>query len=367
MNILVFGGTGAMGIHVVDILSQQGHSIDITTRRQLKSNNSRINYVCGDAHDIEFVKSIIKVKQYDVLVDFMIYTFDEFKRNFYILAESVGQYIFFSSARVYAESGDRITEASKRLLDVSTDQEYLKTDEYALTKAREEDYIRNSKFDNWTIIRPYITYSEERLQLGVLEKEYWLQRALNGKTIVFFDDMAKKYTTLTYGRDVAYKIAELIGNKDAIKEVYHITNDEAIMWKDVLRLYQTILSRCLGRNQKVCLIDNAEGVSKILGNQYQIYYDRMYDRKFNSHKINLISDSDMEYIETTKGLEKCLREFLSNCDKRFLGTNWCLETYFDRITGERTRLRDIVGYKNKIGYFMYRYTPYLRWKKNIKL
>ena len=40
-------------------------------------------------------------------------------------------------------------------------------------------------------------------QLGVLEKELWLYRALNGRTIVFSKDIAEKSTTLTYGYDVA--------------------------------------------------------------------------------------------------------------------------------------------------------------------
>ena len=73
-----------------------------------------------------------------------------------------------------------------RLLDVSHDSIYLKTDEYALAKARQEDILRKSGKNNWTIIRPYITYSESRLQLGVLEKEAWLYRALKGFQEMFW-------------------------------------------------------------------------------------------------------------------------------------------------------------------------------------
>ena len=85
----------------------------------------------------------------------------------------------------YANENGRITEKSKRLLDVCTDEEYLKTDEYALTKVRQENILLSSGKKNWTIIRPYITYNVERLQLGVYEKENWLYRALHGRSIVF--------------------------------------------------------------------------------------------------------------------------------------------------------------------------------------
>ena len=65
------------------------------------------------------------------------------------------------------------------------DEEYLNTDEYALSKARQENILHEAGCNNWTIISPYITFSETRLQLGVLEKEDWLWRAINGYSIVF--------------------------------------------------------------------------------------------------------------------------------------------------------------------------------------
>lgn len=52
-----------------------------------------------------------------------------------------------SSARVYAENNALISEDSPRLLDVSTDAVYLRTNEYALAKAREENILRNSGYE----------------------------------------------------------------------------------------------------------------------------------------------------------------------------------------------------------------------------
>lgn len=49
-----------------------------------------------------------------------------------------------SSSRVYADSQTPITENSPRLLDVYKEEEYLKTDEYALSKARQEDILHRS-------------------------------------------------------------------------------------------------------------------------------------------------------------------------------------------------------------------------------
>ena len=81
-----------------------------------------------------------------------------------------------------------------------------------------------------TVYCPYITFSEIRLQLGVFEKEDWLYRALHGRTIVFSNDIAEKYTTLTYAFDVVNAMVQLMGNDKAHGEVFHITSGNAARW-----------------------------------------------------------------------------------------------------------------------------------------
>lgn len=63
-----------------------------------------------------------------------------------------------------------INEETPRLLDMIKDEEYLNTDEYALSKARQENILHEAGCNNWTIIRPYITFSETRLHLGYLKR-----------------------------------------------------------------------------------------------------------------------------------------------------------------------------------------------------
>ena len=71
----------------------------------------------------------------------MVYGTDEFKLKIDLFLEHTGQYIYISSSRVYANENKCITEKSKRLLDICEDDEYLKTDEYALVKARQENLL----------------------------------------------------------------------------------------------------------------------------------------------------------------------------------------------------------------------------------
>ena len=75
----------------------------------------------------------------------MNYPAAEFQTRRDLILNSVGQYLFLSSARVYAQSETPLTEDSPRLLDVTTDAAYLKTTEYALEKARSENFLRDAR------------------------------------------------------------------------------------------------------------------------------------------------------------------------------------------------------------------------------
>ena len=152
----------------------------------------------------------------------MICSTENFRDRAKIYLNSIGQYMFLSFARVYAESKEPITENSPRLLDVCKDVGYLKIDEYALANARSENVLFESGCKNWTIIRPYITYNTRRLQLGGLELGTWLTAALSSRPLVLPKDVGMHQTTMTPGGDVARAMMELIGNDKAIDEALHI-------------------------------------------------------------------------------------------------------------------------------------------------
>ncbi|WP_010419244.1 NAD-dependent epimerase/dehydratase family protein [Anaerophaga thermohalophila] len=351
MNVLVLGGTGAMGIHLVKLLTINEINTFVTTRKKIKSGKN-LTYIQGNAKESSFVKKLLQ-ERWDAIIDFMIYKTNEFEERASLLLNATNQYIFLSSARVYANSENPINEDSNRLLDVSEDTNFLATDEYSLSKARQENILMNSGLNNWTIIRPYITYSENRFQLGVLEKEEWLYRALKRRTIVFSKDMISKQTTLTYGGDVSKGIFALIGNNNALGKKFHITANDSHTWGEILQTYTTILEKTLGFRPKV-LLQNMNKFAEIHPAKYQIEYDRLYDRQFENSKINKFVNTK-SFLTIGDGLEKCLNVFLQN--PNFKNINWKLEALKDRQTKERTPLNEIEELKQKNKYFLYRYFP----------
>lgn len=346
MKILILGGTGAMGAHLVKLLDGKVTEIFVTSRTK-RSDSERVMYLHGSARDIEFLTEILK-KFWDVIIDFMSYGTDEFKSRRDLLLGATSQYVFLSSARVYSESEVLITEETPRLLDVSMDEVYLKTDEYALAKARQEDFLCNSGRRNWTVIRPSITFSETRLQLGVLEKESWLYRPLHGRSIVFSDDIANKLTAMTYGWDVSKGIAAIVGNPKAFGEIYHITSEEAFRWHEILEIYLEVLEKVLGTRPKVVMTKKSLNLRI---SKYQVIYCRYFNRRFDNSKIKQFVDVGASR-KTGEGLRYCLEDFLKK--PSFLNINWTLEAMNDRAAGERTPLSEIPSLKSRVFYVVER-------------
>lgn len=351
MKVLVLGGTGAMGRPLVQQLADEGNEVAVTSRHEHDSQRG-VSYLVGDAHDMKFLAGVFGGCAYDAVVDFMIYDSEAFRERCGYLLGHTGQYVFLSSSRVYAES-DVITEDSPRLLDASDDREYLATDEYALAKAREENVLFDSGKSNWTIIRPYITYNTQRLQLGTLEKERWLRRALDGRPIVLDRKTARAFTSLTYGGDVSRAIAGVIGRQACLGVAFHVVNENPRRWSEILGLYLDVLEKATGKRLEVRLLDDFEDMALVIGNRPQMVFDRHYDRRFDSSKIRkALGGFEFQDVDTALAgcLESCLEE-----GPKWLYQDWKFEGFADRASDTRHPIGEIPGGKDRARYLACRY------------
>lgn len=329
---LILGGTGAMGGYLVDILSNSGRwDITVTSRQNRISHKANVKYIVGNARERHFMDNILQNEYYDVIVDFMNYGYEEFKERFEILLKSTKHYVFLSSSRVYAESEFRITEESPRLLDVTSDNDFLKTQRYALRKARQEDMLRVSGMNNWTIVHPYITYSSARLQLGIYEKEQWLYRLLNCEPLVIRKDILSRETSLTSGKDVSLGISRIMGNSESFGEAVHITTSETMSWKDILELYLDVLENITGKRYPIYVSDYFPKVEECFEGGYNTKYDRLFNRSFDNTKARRLC-GDIEYTPMKEGLASALQEFIRN-GSNFLNIQTDFEALLNRMTG----------------------------------
>ena len=351
MKMLLLGGTGAIGAYLISLAAESRIEVAVTTRKQ-RLSSERISYIQGDAHSLSFLAEVLKEK-YDVIVDFMSYTFEEFtKERVNLLLENTNHYFFLSSSRVYADTGKKlITEDTPRLLDVCLDNSFRCTNEYSLTKAKEENVLMDSSFKNWTILRPYITFSEKRLQLGAYEVDAWLPRALSQKTVVFSNDIAMKYTSMTYGEDVAKIIMLLMNIPKSQSEMFNVSTDEFFKWDDILNIYKSEFQKIEGYSLSVKYIEKAIH-TQIDASKYQVLYDRAYNRRFDNSKL-YEAIGNFKFSSTEEKLKYCLKKQIETQSKYLIPVR--LEALQDRVTGEKTKLNVFPSFSRKLGYLYYRY------------
>ena len=318
-KILVPGGTGAMGVYLVPELLKMGYAVDVLSLDDIVSTEKNLKYIKADAKNINIISNQLK-NDYDAVVDFMVYpTKEEYERFLPLYLKNTGHYIFLSTYRVYANEEHPIKETSPRILDVTKSADLLNSGDYCIYKAQSEDFLKNSCFDNWTVVRPSITNSKRRFQLITMEHDLVVRRMIEGKVITVPKKALTVQATMSWAGDVAKMIARLIFNKSAFREIYSVCTSEHHSWGEVAEIYKRI------GGLKYIPIDEEIYLDIIAPNnphsKRQLHLDRCYDRIMDNSKIlNIAGMKQSELMPLEQGLAKEFSAFPKDfiwdpCDK----------------------------------------------------
>jgi nucleoside-diphosphate-sugar epimerase len=228
LNILLLGGTGNISTDCASLLRQQGHNVILLTRGKTPVPDG-YRQVVADRHDVASMKQAVTGLSLDVVIDFIGYDLSDLEKDFDVFAGRVAQYIFISTAMVYAKPHRQlpITETAPVGNELS---------EYAQKKLLCERWLLDKNAARQfpvTIVRPSHTYSS-RWFPNVVTSAGWTfpARLIAGKP-VFVPDNGDTPWTLTATSDFAVALAGLAGNEAAIGETFHITSDEALTWAEI--------------------------------------------------------------------------------------------------------------------------------------
>jgi nucleoside-diphosphate-sugar epimerase len=295
---LLLGGTGVIGKELTKLIQKENRLCVVTTRSNNFSTNPNLIFETGNAKNLQFLQELNMKYKIDKIVDFMNYRTDEFSKNYSYLSTICNHYIFISSCRVFRDTQKKkIDEQTDHLLNRLIDKQYLATDEYALSKSRQELIIKNSEFKNWTIARPYLTYGDGRLQLGPFEKPIIENRLVSNREILFPIEMVKIKTTLTHSKDVADLIFSLFGKENSFMNSYNLTSNQSITWEEVIDVYK----KHLKLKFKIVTLDKFMSLPV----DYDVMTrDRLYNRIFDNSKIlDLAKKHNKVFINFETGLK----------------------------------------------------------------
>jgi nucleoside-diphosphate-sugar epimerase len=228
MKILFIGGTGNISADCSALLHERGHEVLVVTRgRSAVPPEYRV--LLADRRDLGAMRAALKGTAPDVVINFLGYELEDMRLDFELFAGAVRQYIFISSATVYAKPPPATpTTEEAPLGNVWWD--------YAQKKLMCERWLLERRSQGGfpvTIVRPSHTYSKRWIPNPVSSSSYTFAARLESGQPVWVPDDGQNPWTLTATADFAVGLAGLVGKPEAIGEAFHITSDEALSWNQI--------------------------------------------------------------------------------------------------------------------------------------
>lgn len=229
----MIGGTGNISSEVTKLLVSFGHGVTLlNTGKHPVPDGCR--HVKADRFNLpEFESAVgeaVKKSSFDAAIDFMAFKPEHCRADYEALRGRVAQYIFISSATVYAKPHTKlpITEETPRGNPFWP---------YAQDKTACEEYLESVHGHDFpvTVVRPSHTFGKTWIPSPINSHGFTVAaRILAGKEFIIHDK-GESLWTLTAASDFARAFVGLVGNKSAAGEAFHITSDEALSWNKIYK------------------------------------------------------------------------------------------------------------------------------------
>jgi len=221
MKVLVTGGTGFVGTHLVNALLRRGHAVTVLARDPRKTRNRYNRAVAteeGDVLDRESVERAASgqdavVHLVGIIVEKGPQTFDRMHRE---AVENVLEAVKAAGVRRYLHMS---------AMGSSEDA----PSEYSRTKAAGERAVRGSGLD-WTIFRPSIVFGYGDGFVGLLAP---LVRD-NPVFVPVIGDGQNRFQPVAV-EDVARVFAEALEKRGTVGQTYEVGGPEALTFDQILR------------------------------------------------------------------------------------------------------------------------------------
>ncbi len=235
MKVLYIGGTGEISQACVAQSIEIGHQVTLFNRGQRNETiPDTVDRVVGDLRDFDVYAGLAK-RDFDVVCQFLAFDTATVQRDIDLFSGHCQQYVFISTASAYQKppNGHVVTEATP------LENPFWA---YSRHKAACESLLAES-LDRLpaTIVRPSHTY-RTRFPSPVIDGDHLAWRILNDKPVLVHDD-GESLWTVTHSEDFARAFTKLLGRVEAVGSAYHITNDVAQSWNDIVDAVGETLER----------------------------------------------------------------------------------------------------------------------------
>lgn len=308
MKILLIGGTGVLSTDIVLECLRSNFDVTVLNRgNHISELPSDVKFLKANIRCEKEVLSVIGHNEYDVIVDFLSTDPKDFERTYSIFANRCIQYVYISSACVFRralEDGVINENSPKPNFDL----------QYSIDKYNSEQLLVRlapSKKSQFTIVRPYITYNNNRIPYGIMPQARYhgtvIKRLQFGKPMFVWDN-GSAICTLTHTKDFAYNLIQLFGNERAYNQDFNLVGDFTYTWKEVLE----ILCQILNVPCNIVSIQT-ETISKILPcYKEQLEGDRSLNAIFDNKKLKSAIKDYRQTIDLKYGIKIAVDNYVNN-------------------------------------------------------
>jgi len=260
MRVLYVGGTGEISFDCIRESVRLGHEVTVYNRGHHNAGLPReCRLVAGDVADDAAYRRLAATG-FDAVCQFRLFTPEALKRDLACFAGHCAQYVFISSASAYRKPvrGLPITEATP------LENPFWA---YSRAKAEMEALLRAQSALPYTIVRPSHTYRQ--LMPVPMGGNIEVSRFLRGKPVVLHGD-GESLWTVTHAEDFARPFAQLLGDRRALGEAFHITGDRAWSWNEIFEAIAAALGvpcRLVHVASETLVRYNAEWAGPLLGDK----------------------------------------------------------------------------------------------------
>ena len=328
MKVLFLGGTGNISTACVERALAEGHEVAVLNRGQRASPfGNRVTVLKGERDDARRLEDAAAGNSYDAVVDFLGYRPEQVEAALSAFEGRVGQYVFISTAAVYARHAAHyvLTE------DTPLGNPYW---EYGRLKiACEEILLRAHRERGFpaTVVRPSYTYGETWIPSGFGGQDYTVvNRMRSGQPIVCHGDGTGLWT-MTASADFAIGLVGLLGLPQALGEAFHITSDEVLAWKAI---YQA-MAQAAG-----CEVELVHVPSELIASFYperggSLLGDKAWSVVFDNTKIKRLVPGYSARIPFAEGIARSIAWYDADPARRQVNAE--MNQRIDRVIAAQQR------------------------------
>jgi nucleoside-diphosphate-sugar epimerase len=221
MRILIMGGTRFIGVYLTQLLVEQGHEVVLFNRGNRPAPSVQgVGQIIGDRTDATQLKAKLSQEQFDVIFDNNGRELADTQPLAEIFLHRVQHFVYMSSAGVYLKS-DQMPHVEGDAVDPKSRHR---------GKHETEAYLAQIGIP-FTSIRPTYIYGPRNYN----DLESWFFDRIVRDRPIAIPGHGLHITQLGHVKDLATAMTQVIGNQQAVGQIYNISGDRYVTFDGLAR------------------------------------------------------------------------------------------------------------------------------------